>query len=115
MLIPPQATFIGLVNQPDELQESMNNAIQHLGPILAEALIFNFGGHAARSELDKLSEPLKKLVLKQAHSKKWIEAALLGSNFPSNNVTTKEKMFFAQKITRYDLNSRPFKTFLTFS
>ncbi|TVY38169.1 Importin beta-like protein [Lachnellula subtilissima] len=92
------ATFIGRQSQPDELQESMSNAIEHLGPMLAEALIFNIGGHAARSELDKLSEPLKKLVLRQAHSKKWIEAALLGSNFPSEKVTAKEKSVFAQKI-----------------
>ncbi|TVY44332.1 Importin beta-like protein [Lachnellula occidentalis] len=103
------ATFIGLPSQPDELQESMSNAIEHLGPMLAEALIFNIGGHAARSELDKLSEPLKKLVLRQAHSKKWIEAALLGSNFPSQKVTAKEKSVFAQKIAKYEQAYHPFR------
>jgi hypothetical protein len=96
-----QATFIALPNQADELQESVNNAMEHLGPVLAEALIFNIGGHAARSELDKLSDPLKKLILRQGRSKQWLEAALFGKNFPSDKVTDKEKTVFIQKIVRY--------------
>ena len=75
--------------------------MEHLGPLLAEALIFNIGGHAARSELDKLSDPLKKFVIRQARSKQWIEAALFGQSFPSDKVTDKEKTVFVQKIIRH--------------
>jgi hypothetical protein len=83
------------------LQGSIDAALQHLGPLLAQALIYNIGGNAARSDLDKLSEPLKKLVVRQVQAKSWLEAALLGDNFPSNKVTAKEKMTFLQKVVKY--------------
>jgi hypothetical protein len=95
-----QATFIGLPNQPEPLQGSINNAIQHLGPMLAQALIYNIGGHAARSELDKLSEPVKKLVVRQVHVKAWLQAALLDPSFPSDKVSDKDKQLFLQKIIK---------------
>jgi len=75
--------------------------MEQLGPLLAQALIYNIGGNAARSELDKLSEPLKKLVVSQVRSKKWLEAALLGDGVSSQNITTKEKIVFLQKIIKY--------------
>lgn len=83
------------------MQGSIDAALQHLGPLLAQALIYNIGGNAARSDLDKLSEPLKKLVVRQVQAKSWLEAALLGDNFPSNKVTDKEKMTFLQKVVKY--------------
>jgi hypothetical protein len=67
------------------MQAAIDNVLQHLGPMLAEALIYNIGGQAARSELDKLSDPLKKLVTRQVRSKSWLEAALSGNSFPSHN------------------------------
>jgi hypothetical protein len=72
--------------------------------MLAEALVYNIGGHAARSELDKLSDPLRKLVTRQVRSKSWFEAALLGNNFPSDKVTVKERGVFLQKIMKYESN-----------
>lgn len=75
--------------------------MEHFGHLLAQALVYNIGGNAARSELDKLADPLKKIVVAQARSKKWLEAALLGEGFPSQNVSEKEKMVFLQKITKY--------------
>lgn len=47
-----------------------------MGPLIARALIYNISGHAARSDLDKLCEPLKKLITRQISSKSWLEAAL---------------------------------------
>ena len=83
------------------MQEAIDNALQHLGPLLAKSLIFNIGGNAARSELDKLSEPLKKLVTRQVRSKSWLEAALLGDDFPSDKVTVTERKSFLQRVIRY--------------
>jgi len=68
--------------------------------MLAQALIYNIGGHAARSELDKLADPVKKLVVRQANSKLWLEAALLDPSFPSDKVSDKDKQFFLQKIIK---------------
>ena len=98
-----QTSFVGLSDQgsPEEtLRELIHNALQQLGPLLAQALAYNFGGNAARSELDRLCEPLKKLV-RQLHFKNWFEAALLADSFPRDKVTAKDKSVFLQKIIRY--------------
>jgi hypothetical protein len=78
----------------------INNAITQVGPLVAQALIYNIGGHAQRSELERLSEPIKKLIVRHMYAKKWLEAALLADNFPSDKVTTKDKTLFLQKITK---------------
>jgi hypothetical protein len=96
-----QSAFVGLRNEESHLQEAIDGALQHLGPLLAQALIYNIGGHAARSELDRLSEPLKKLVVRQVHSKRWLEAALLGDDFPSDKVTVAQRKVFLQRVMRY--------------
>ena len=80
---------------------SMDTALQHLGPLLAQALIYNISGNAARSELDKLSEPIKKLVVRQVRAKSWFEDALLSASFPSDNVLVKDRLVFLQKIVKY--------------
>lgn len=82
------------------MQESIENALVQLGPLLAQALIYNIGGNASRSELDKLSEPVKKLVVRQVRSKSWFEAALFDDSFPSDTVTAKQKTIFLQRITK---------------
>lgn len=76
--------------------------LHQLGPLLAQALVYNVGGMAARSELDKISDPLKKLVL-QVRSKSWLDVALRSDSFPSDKVTEKEKNAFLQKVIRYGL------------
>lgn len=92
--------------QSPTLQPLIESAVQQIGPLLAQALIYNIGGHAARSDLDKLSDPLKKLVVRQVNAKAWFEAALMGDSFPSSIVTPKDKSVFLTKITRY-FPSRP--------
>lgn len=80
------------------MQASVNRVMEHLGPALAEALVYNISGNAARSELDKVSDPLKKLVVKQVRSKSWLEAALVEKNLPGDKVEERDRRIFLQKI-----------------
>jgi hypothetical protein len=60
----------------------------------------NIGGQASRSELDKLSDPVKKLVVQHAHAKQWLEVALNDPSFPSDKVSRDDKALFLKKIIR---------------
>ncbi|KAG7070567.1 importin 13 [Colletotrichum scovillei] len=51
------ATFMAL--KPADA--TIDHAIAQLGPLLAQSIVRNIGGTASRSELDRLSEPLKKM------------------------------------------------------
>lgn len=76
----------------------MTNAMEHLGPLLAQSLIYNIGGNASRSELDKLGEPLKKMVVQHIRANTWLEEALMSPAFLSDRVTASDKTFFLKKI-----------------
>lgn len=93
-----QSNFISLNSQDPALQTMINDAMDHLGPLFTQTLVNNIGGNAARSELDKLSDPLKKLVVQQPRAQQWLEAALFGEGFPGGQVTQEEKMVFLKKI-----------------
>lgn len=75
--------------------------METLGPVLCQSLMRNIGGNALRSELDRLSEPLKRLVARYPGAKVWIEAALHDEHFPSPRVTPEQKTMFIKKIIRY--------------
>ncbi len=70
----------------------------HLGPLIAQTLVYNIGGNAARSEIDKLSDPLKKLVTQQVRAQSWLEQALFSEAFPSAQVSPEEKVAFLKKV-----------------
>lgn len=70
------------------------------GPGLSLALIVSIGGEAARSELDILTEPLKKLVKGQVKAKQWLAEALEHEAFPSKIVSTADKRIWLQKIIK---------------
>lgn len=74
--------------------------MRQYGPGLSLALIVNIGGEAARSELDILAEPLKKMVKSQARAKGWLDDALGSEVFPSKIVTPAEKRIWLQKIIK---------------
>jgi len=78
-----------------------NAAMQEYGPQLAYGLINGIGGEAARSELDTLSEPLKKLVLKQSKARQWLTDALASDTFPGKSVGETEKRVWLQKVYKY--------------
>ena len=78
----------------------MNQAMAEMGPGVTLSLIRNIGGNASRSELDKVTDPLKKLASLHPSAQSWIQAALFHPSFPSQNVSEKEKMMFLRKVIR---------------
>ncbi|EGO57809.1 hypothetical protein NEUTE1DRAFT_122164 [Neurospora tetrasperma FGSC 2508] len=92
------SNFITLKSDSPDLQGTINAAMEHLGPLISQTLIQNIGGNAARSELDKLSDPLKKLVTSQVRSRQWLEQALFDPSFPGQQVGNDEKSTFLRKI-----------------
>lgn len=75
--------------------------MEQLGPSLAQALIYNVSGNAARSELDKLCEPLKRIVVRQVCAKTWLEKALTHVEISNQIVNDAERRIFLQKVIRY--------------
>ncbi|KAG0648341.1 Karyopherin [Hyphodiscus hymeniophilus] len=98
------SNFLASSNTSSSEQDLIQSAIQHLGPLLAKALIYNIGGNASRSELDKLSEPLRKLVVSQAQSKSWLDAALRDDAFDGEKVAIKDRLLFLQKVMTYEVD-----------
>lgn len=74
--------------------------MQQYGPQLCYVLVYHIGGIAARSELDILSEPLKKLVFAQPQAKIWLSDALNSKDFPSQKVGLTEKRIWLQQIMK---------------
>ena len=61
----------------------------------------SIGGGCQRSEVDTVVEPLKKLATRQPQLKTWLKAALDQANFPTANVSEKDKRLFIEKVIRY--------------
>ena len=68
------------------------------GPQLCHILIRNISGEAARSDLDILAEPLKKLVTGHMMANKWLYDALFSTSFTSQKVTDVEKNTWLRRI-----------------
>ncbi|CAM1510299.1 Fc.00g006340.m01.CDS01 [Cosmosporella sp. VM-42] len=92
------ANFISIRGDTSDLDATISQAMNMLGPLLAQSLARNLGGNASRSELDKLSEPLKKLVNRYPMARNWLESALTHPSFPSNKVTPGDKSLFLKKV-----------------
>ena len=78
----------------------VDGVMTEYGPLLSQALMRNIGGEAARSELDVIAEPLKKLIFKQPNSKAWLNEALFSDTFPSQSVGSEEKRIWLQKVMK---------------
>lgn len=83
-----------------ETKAGFGNAIEQLGPLLARALIFNVSGMASRSELDKLSDALKKLVTQHPRAKNWLEFALVDPAIPRTMASQEDKDIFLKKVMK---------------
>ncbi|KAI9760185.1 MAG: 60S ribosomal protein L2A [Chaenotheca gracillima] len=95
------SSFVLRVDPQDPFHPTFTAIMSSLGPDLAHVLITNIGGKAARSELDIIAEPLKKMAFKQARSKAWLEAALFSEGFPSTKVNSAEKRAFLQRVLTF--------------
>jgi hypothetical protein len=89
-----------------DTQEGCLHVMNTLGPLLGQSLARNIGGNASRSELDKLSEPIKRLVSHYPSAKDWLGAGLEDPSFPSSKVTSEEKALFVKKLIRYASGDR---------
>ncbi|KDN66221.1 hypothetical protein CSUB01_08047 [Colletotrichum sublineola] len=94
----PWATFMTLKPTDEGMRETIDHALTQLGPLLARSIVHNIGGNASRSELDRLSEPLKKMVNHHAKARIWLEQALNDSSFPGQQLSGDEKALFLRKI-----------------
>ena len=83
-----------------DLQAKLTIVLQEYGPQLAHILVRSIAGEAARSELDVLAEPLKKLVFAQPRARAWLQDALMSDTFPSSKVSESEKRVWLQRIMR---------------
>ncbi|TDZ28210.1 hypothetical protein CTRI78_v012098 [Colletotrichum trifolii] len=100
VIICLQATFMTLRDTDSGAQETIDHAVSHLGPFLAQSIIRNVGGNASRSELDRLSEPLKKMVSHHLNARAWLEQALFDPSFPSQQVSREAKLIFLKKVIK---------------
>ncbi|KAM4055643.1 importin 13 [Hirsutella rhossiliensis] len=91
-------TFVGLQSDNPESQEAIKGAMDALGPPLTQSLARNIGGNASRSELDRLSEPVKKLVSRHPKAREWLQSGLSHSSFPSDKVSSEQKILFVKKL-----------------
>ncbi|KID69796.1 importin 13, partial [Metarhizium hybridum] len=92
------ATFITLKGGHPEASDAAEQAMGTLGPLLARSLARNIGGRASRSELDRLSEPIKRLVNCYPLAKEWLQSGLGHTSFPSSKVTEEQKALFVKKV-----------------
>lgn len=95
-----KATFIALKSDHQEVSDAIKQAMETLGPLLARSLARNIGGRASRSELDKLSEPIKRLISRCPLAKEWLQIGLTHNSFPSDKVTLEQKTLFVKKLVR---------------
>lgn len=79
----------------------ISGVMNTLGPVLAQGLARNIGGNASRSELDRLSEPIRKLISRFPQGRYWLEAGLDDPSFPSAKLSPQQKSVFIKKLTRY--------------
>ncbi|KYK55909.1 Armadillo-type fold protein [Drechmeria coniospora] len=92
------STFVSLDSDDESLQQAVKTSMKTLGPPLVLSLSKNIGGNASRSELDKLSEPVKKLVIRYTGAKEWLQSGLGHPSFPSDKISPEQKALFVERV-----------------
>lgn len=92
------ASFFQRYELSEELQSMVDSVLERYGPQAALVIIHNISGEAARSELETLADPLKKMVFAQPKAKQWLSDALYSKTFPSSKVGDVEKRTFLQQV-----------------
>ncbi|KAF3796946.1 Importin beta-like protein [Colletotrichum gloeosporioides] len=95
-----RATFVSLKDPDKGAQATIDHAVAQLGPMIAQSIVQNIGGNASRSELDRLGEPLKRMVSNQVKARAWLEQALFDPSFPGQHISSEEKAVFLKKIIK---------------
>ena len=93
-----QAVFVQKHELSDNLGKQVEAVMDHYGPQLCHALIRNISGEAARSDLDTISLPLKKLIFAQPRAKRWLSEALNSTSFVSDKISSTEKRVWLEKV-----------------
>ncbi|KAL8836862.1 MAG: hypothetical protein Q9170_002753 [Blastenia crenularia] len=83
---------------PAEIQAILDSTLERYGPQVALVIIHGISGEVARSDLESLSDTLKKMVFAQPRAKQWLSDALLANTFPSSKVGEAEKRIFLQQV-----------------
>ncbi|KAL8710953.1 MAG: hypothetical protein Q9220_004552 [cf. Caloplaca sp. 1 TL-2023] len=78
----------------------VSDILEQYGPQATAAIVNNIAGEAARSELERLAEPLRKMVFAQPKAKQWLSSALFSNAFPSSKVGSAEKKFWLQQVMK---------------
>lgn len=101
LLMILQASLFQRHELPGDVQAMVDSILHQYGPQVTQVIIHNIGGEAARSELEILADPLRKMVFAQPSAKQWISDALFGSAFPSSKVSDGEKRIWLQQVIKY--------------
>lgn len=68
-------------------------------------MLKGLGGGCQRSEIDTMTEPLRKLVVRQAKAKSWLLAAFAKDGISGPNVSDNDKRLFVDKVIRFELDA----------
>ncbi|KAL8692278.1 MAG: hypothetical protein Q9218_002671 [Villophora microphyllina] len=86
---------------PNNVSAMVDWVLEQFGPQVVQVIVHNISGEAARSELETLADPLRKIVVDQARAKQWIWDALFSSSFPSSKVSEADKRVWLQQVMKW--------------
>ncbi|KAI5790105.1 armadillo-type protein [Geopyxis carbonaria] len=92
------ASFLSASDMDESTQTATDEIVNACGPKLAEKLAWGLGGGCQRSEIEIMTEPLRKLVFRQVKAKSWLLAALAKDGISGPNVSVTDKRLFVDKV-----------------